>query len=314
MPVFSREAKGNAKPDRVLATPHSTWGIAADETRQQIFLTIQGSNAVIVYRKTAQGNEAPLRILQGDATELGDPQGIAVDAKNNLLVVGNHGARELSVGGPAAVTRTQEEWRQAWQAVMGRAGMHGFVGLTGGRGGQGQTPNLSSLTSNELQGQGQGGGTYGRFELPSINIFSLDASGNTAPLRVIKGPQTQLNWPHHVAVHEDRGEIFVANNGGDSILVFRTSDRGDVIPTRVIKGPGTGLKYPAGIALDITNGELWVANMGNYTATAYPIAANGDVAPLRTIRAGPQGGLYNMMGNPGSVAYDSKRQEILVPN
>src|SRR5204862_7745878 len=29
MPVFSREAKGNAKPDRVLAVPHGLFGIAA---------------------------------------------------------------------------------------------------------------------------------------------------------------------------------------------------------------------------------------------------------------------------------------------
>jgi DNA-binding beta-propeller fold protein YncE len=117
-----------------------------------------------------------------------------------------------------------------------------------------------------------------------------------------------------VAVHEGRNEIFVANNGDDSILVFPNSANGDVAPTRVIKGPRTGIKYPAGIALDLTNNELWVANMGNYTATVYPLTADGDVAPLRTIRAGPQGGAYNMMGNPGSVAYDPKRQEILVPN
>jgi DNA-binding beta-propeller fold protein YncE len=162
-----------------------------------------------------------------------------------------------------------------------------------------------------LLGQGP---TYGRFDRPSITIYPLNASGNTPPLWVIKGPQTQLNWPHHLAVHEGRGELFVANNGDDSILVFRTSDNGDVAPARVIKGPRSGLVHPAGIAVDVTNGELWVANMGNYTATVYPITANGDVPPLRTIRAGPRGGRYNMMGNPGSVAYDTRRQEILVPN
>ena len=154
----------------------------------------------------------------------------------------------------------------------------------------------------------------GKFEMPSINIYARGASGNTPPLRVIKGPRTQLNWPSHVAVHEDRGEIFVANDADDSVLVFRTSDSGDAAPTRVIQGPKTRVKNPTGLSLDVKNEELWVANMGNYTATAYPLTANGDVAPLRTIRAGPDGGLYNMMGNPGSVAYDSKRQEILVPN
>jgi DNA-binding beta-propeller fold protein YncE len=226
---------------------------------------------------------------------MGDPQGIAVDAKNNLLFVANHGARELSAGGPPPAARAREDWARLWQTAVGRAGMHGFVALAAG-------------------GRGQGGGTYGRFDPPSITVYPVDASGNAPPLRVIKGPRTQLNWPHHLAVDEGRGELFVANNGDNSILVFRTSDNGDVVPARVVKGPRSGLAHPAGIAVDVTNGELWVANMGNYTATVYPITANGDVPPVRTIRAGPQGGLYNMMGNPGSVAYDSRRQEILVPN
>jgi DNA-binding beta-propeller fold protein YncE len=154
----------------------------------------------------------------------------------------------------------------------------------------------------------------GRFELPSINIYARDASGNTAPLRVIKGPKTQLNWPSHVAVHEGRGEIFVANDADDSILVFRTSDRGDVGPARVIKGPRTGNKNPTGVAVDARNNELWVVNMGNYAANVFPIAANGNVQPLRTIRGGPANRDALMIGNPGAVAYDSRRQQLLVPN
>jgi hypothetical protein len=66
--------------------------------------------------------------------------------------------------------------------------------------------------------------------------------------------------------------------------------------------------------VDPTNNELWVANMGNYTLTAFPITASGDVAPVRQIRGGPAGGAFNMVGNPGAVGYDSRRQEILVPN
>jgi DNA-binding beta-propeller fold protein YncE len=174
-----------------------------------------------------------------------------------------------------------------------------------------QAAGLHSFTPLTAPGRG---GTYGKFEGASINIFPRAANGDTAPLRVIKGKQTTLNWPNHVVVDEARGELFVANNGDDSIVVFPNSANGDVAPARVIKGPKTGIKYPAGVAIDVTNGEIWVANMGNYTATAYPLTATGDVAPLRTIRAGPQGGLYNMMGNPGAVGWDSKRQEILVPN
>jgi DNA-binding beta-propeller fold protein YncE len=289
MPVFSREARGNVAPDRLLATPHQSWGIAADEVRQELYLTVQGAGAVVVYRKAAAGAEAPLRILEGDATELADPHGIAIDQKDDLMVVANHGHRRVSSGAP--ILRAPDEWRRLWQESMGRdAELHGFVSLY------------------------QGGRGYGRFEPPSINIYQRGASGNTAPLRVIKGPRTQLNWPMHVGVHEGRGEIYVANDADDSVLVFKIADSGDVAPTRVIKGPRTLVKNPTGIAVDPTNNELWVASMGNFTAAVFPISAGGNVQPLRMIRGGPTGGSALMIGNPGAVGYDKKRQEILVPN
>jgi DNA-binding beta-propeller fold protein YncE len=115
-------------------------------------------------------------------------------------------------------------------------------------------------------------------------------------------------------VDPDQGDLFVANDVGDSILVFRRTDNGDVAPTRVIQGPRTGIKNPTGVFIDAKNRELWVANMGNHRATVYPLDANGDTAPLRTIRSAAPEKLALAVGNPGAVAYDSKRGEILVPN
>jgi 6-phosphogluconolactonase (cycloisomerase 2 family) len=289
LPVFSREARGNVAPDQKLATPHRTWGIAADEIRQELYVTIQSPSAVVVYSKAANGDNAPLRFLEGDATQLADARGLAVDTVNNVFVVGNHGHRQF-YGGEAISTV-----RGTWQDWIAR---NGFPLQTGLR-------SLPRRTRPELGA---------RFEEPSINIYRLGASGNTAPLRVIKGPRTQLNWPGHLAVHEQRQEIFVANDAGDGILVFKLSDNGNVAPTRVLKGARTGIFAPTGVALDRINNELWVANMGNYGITVYPMAANGDVAPIRTIRGGPAGQTGLMIGNPGAVGYDTKRQEILVPN
>lgn len=289
LPVFSREARGNVAPDRKLATPHRTWGIAADEVRQELYVTIQNPSAVVVYRKSADGADEPLRFLEGDSTQLADARGLAVDTVNNVFVVGNHGHRQFYGGD--AISTLGGSWAQ-W------IGRNGFPQQTGLR-------SLPRDTRPELGA---------RFEEPSINIYRLGASGNTAPLRVIKGSRTQLNWPGHVAVHEQRQEIFVANDAGDGVLVFRLSDNGNVAPTRVIKGPRTAIFAPTGVALDRVNGELWVANMGNYGVTVYPITANGDAAPIRTIRGGPAGRTALMIGNPGAVGYDTKRQEILVPN
>jgi len=154
----------------------------------------------------------------------------------------------------------------------------------------------------------------GRFEAPSITVYKLDADGDTPPVRVIQGPKTQLNWPGAMAVDPDRQEVYVANDAGQAVIVFRENDKGDVQPVRVIKGSKTGLSYPTGIFVDTKNKELWATNLGNSSATVYPLAASGDVAPLRTIRSAPKGKVSLRFGKTQAVAYDSKREEILVPN
>jgi 6-phosphogluconolactonase (cycloisomerase 2 family) len=154
----------------------------------------------------------------------------------------------------------------------------------------------------------------GRFEAPSITIYPIDANGDTPPLRIIQGPRTQLNWPAAMAIDPDTGDLYVANDVGQSILVFRGTDNGNVAPRRMIKGQKTGLSYPTGVFVDTKNKELWVSNLGNSSATVYPLTANGDAAPLRTIRSAPAGKASLRFGKSQAVAYDSKREEILVPN
>ncbi len=154
----------------------------------------------------------------------------------------------------------------------------------------------------------------GRYQPPSITVHALTASGDAPATRTIAGPKTQLNWPSTMAYDEQHDELFVANDVENAILVFRGSDSGDVAPTRVLQGARTGLKNPTGVALDLVNRELAIANMGNHTATVYPIDAQGDVAPKRIIRAAPDGKIAQMIGNPGALTFDTKREEVLVPN
>ena len=255
MVVFPRDARGNVLPKRELKTPHRTWGIAVDEEAQELFLTVEEPPQVVVYHKTAQGDDQPIRVLEGNRTELEDAHGIAIDTKNNWMFVSNHG----------------------------------------------------SVNNGGIAGSG-------RFEPPAITVYPLKASGDTPPLRVIEGPNTRLNWPAAMSLDQENGELYLANDSDHSILVFRTTDSGNVAPTRIIKGAKTGIKNPTGIFLDLKNDEVWVSNMGNHTATVYRRTASGNVAPLRTIRSAPLGKLALAIGNPGAVGYDSKREEILVPN
>jgi DNA-binding beta-propeller fold protein YncE len=151
--------------------------------------------------------------------------------------------------------------------------------------------------------------------LPSaITVHALDAQGDTPPLRTIEGPQTQLNWPTGLAFDPKRGELFVANDMGEAVLVFSATASGNVAPVRILKGSKTLIKNPTGVFVDSQNDELWVANFGNHTTTVYQTTAAGDTPPLRVIRSSPLGQQALMIGNPGALAYDNKREQLLAPN
>jgi hypothetical protein len=57
-----------------------------------------------------------------------------------------------------------------------------------------------------------------------------------------------------------------------------------------------------------------VANYGNHTMTVFPPTADGNATPKRVIRSGPSGSRSLMIGNPGALAYDPTREQILAPN
>ena len=154
----------------------------------------------------------------------------------------------------------------------------------------------------------------GKYVRPSITVYKMDDSGDVAPVQTIAGPKTMLNWPAHMFYDETHEELYVANDGDNSVLVFKPTDDGDVAPTRFLKGPRSEVKNPTGVLVDLQTDELFVSNMGNHSATVYPRTASGDTPPKRVIRAAPVGAPALQIGNPGAVAYDSKRDEILVPN
>jgi 6-phosphogluconolactonase (cycloisomerase 2 family) len=156
----------------------------------------------------------------------------------------------------------------------------------------------------------------GRFNPPSITVYPLDASGDTPPLRVIQGDRTQMNWPSNLSLDQDTGDLYVANDVNQSVLVFTgmTYQRGNVPPARVIKGDKTGLVNPTGVFVDTKHQELWVSNLGNSSAVVFPLKANGNVPPLRIIRSGPREHLSLTFGRTAAVTYDPNREEILVPN
>jgi DNA-binding beta-propeller fold protein YncE len=262
MEVFPYDAEGNVRPKRILFVPHGSWGVALNRQRDEVAITVEHANTVVVYRRDATLGDAPLRVLHGPNTGLGDPHGIAFDEERNEISVANHG-------------------------------------------------NWAPLTRAEsLQGGVQGG----RFDLPSISTYAGDAMNDEAPLRTIQGKRTGLNWPMGMSLDAIHNEIAVASYGNDSILIFHRTDQGDVRPVRAIHGNLTAIAGPMGVSIDTKNDEIWVTNYREHTAAVFARTAQGNVAPKRLVRNALPGTPAVGFGNPGAVAYDSKRDQILVPN
>jgi DNA-binding beta-propeller fold protein YncE len=154
----------------------------------------------------------------------------------------------------------------------------------------------------------------GHFLMPSITVFADSAKGDVKPIRTIQGARTRLNWPMGIDIDTTHDEIAVANNGDNSVLVFHRGAQGDVAPVRIIHGARTGIAGPMGVVIDPKNDELWVANYADHTALVFSRTATGDAAPKRIIRNAPGGTPTGGFGNPYAVAYDSKREQLLVPN
>jgi hypothetical protein len=286
MTVWSREAKGNVSADRTLAAPHRAFGVAVDEDAKELYLSIEHPPAVVVYPKAAQGNAVPLRILEGDKTQLADVHGMALDPKNQLLYVVNQGA---------TVSSMDDMYWMYWARDV-KPG----------------APTVEWTPSGDQWKTTIAGS--GKFMLPSITVYPLKANGDTAPMRMIQGPKTLLDWPTHISLDLEHNELFVANTVTDEILVFHASDNGNVAPFRILKGPHTGLQIPHGVFVDTKNDEVVVANFGGHSSTVYRRDASGDTPPLRTIRAAPPNTPAPMFGNIAALAYDTKRDELLVPN
>jgi len=262
MEVFPYDAEGNVRPKRILFVPHGSWGVALNRQRDEVAITVEHANTVVVYRREATQGDAPLRILHGPKTGLGDPHGITFDEERNEISVANHG-----------------NWAPLTRAESLQSGVKG-----------------------------------GRFDPPSISTYAGDAKDDAAPVRVIQGKRTGLNWPMGMSLDPVHNEIAVASYGNDSILIFHRTDEGDIAPVRVIHGSQTSIMGPMGVSFDTKNDEIWVTNYREHTAAVFARTAQGNVAPKRLVRNAPPGTPAVGFGNPGAVAYDSKRDQILVPN
>jgi hypothetical protein len=116
---------------------------------------------------------------------------------------------------------------------------------------------------------------------PSITEYPKGANGNASPFDTVSGSNTGMNAPAAMVMNRV-GDLFTANQSGDSVEEFAPGAIGNAKPIVTIAGSNTQLSSPDGIALNST-GDLWVAN-GSSTGSLVELRpVNGNMSPIATI-------------------------------
>ena len=261
--AFARLANGNAKPTRVIAgqtarVSRTMHGIFYDPTHDEIVVPVALGGAVLTLPGGADGGAPPLRVLQGPATGLVQPDTLYVDVAHDEMIVDSGDDSVLvfprTATGNTAPIRKLGGPKTQIRNIYGMSvdSVHNVI-----------------VVANRVD-------LGGRESSDGILIFNRTDSGDVAPRAVIAGPRTGIIKIRQVVVDEERGQIFatIKNNFENYeftderpspwnpdktgfIGVWSIDDNGDVPPRGVIRGPATGLIWPAGVAINPKNREVY---------------------------------------------------------
>jgi sugar lactone lactonase YvrE len=260
-----------------------------------IFVTNVAGNYVTLFSLGSNGDVPPIATIEGAATRLSEPEGIALDSKGNIYVTCNNWTSTGAYGGSSVIIFSAGSKGNA-TPIATIVGPH---------------TSLRSVHSITVDSRGKiyVGTFIGSDELSGVAVFSPGSNGDVKPEAIIVGSSTQLQNLRGIAVAQN-GTLLVANASalsiGNGVLAFPTTSDGDLKPSASISGAKTGSNWPVGIALD-SRGSIYVANAHRQGILArisvYPAGSKGDVSPVAVI-SGANTGLDNR--NLRGIAVDSE--------
>ena len=223
--------------------------------RDEIYVGNPFAHAILTFRGGADGEEPPIRTIQGPKTRFTKPDVLEVDNVNNELYV-PQGEEilvfELTAQGDVAPIRILRGGAAGWSASGGSAvdPIHNVYVAAGNVRGEPRRRPGNRITA--------------------LLIFDRLANGEVRPLRIIRGPKTGLNHIRQIEIQPEGGWIIVTDQfdggmpepEGTFVGVWSIYDNGDVPPRWKIEGkPSNMMKKPHGIALNPKDKEIYVADM-----------------------------------------------------
>jgi sugar lactone lactonase YvrE len=273
-----------------LATPE---GIALDSS-DSIYVANSGPWTVTVYTQSqmisgcsgtpSTCNLTPSATISGPATDLSNPEGVALDSGGNIYVADGDAADSVTVysplGGAGWAAGSPATYSVAPKAAISTTMTTGLI-----------NPQGVALDSS--------GNIYvADVDAKSVFVYPAGSNGNAAPTATISGGNTLLQIPRGVALDSIRN-IYVADEGNQecdgtaSVFVYpslSTSGTGPLneAPNATITGSNTGLCRPQGIALD-SSGNIYVADVRAASVFVYSAGNYGNLSPIATISGGSTG-------------------------
>jgi len=193
-----------------------------------------------VFARLANGNVAPKRVIEGQATNLSRTMhGIAYDAIHDEIVI------PVALGGAVLVFKADASGEvpplRAIQGTRTRLVRPHTVAV--------DPVNNEILTADP--------------SMRAIVVFDRTANGNVAPKRVISGENTGLLDIVGLDVDPVRNVIVAASRKGNGdkvgIFVFDRLANGDVAPKQFIGGPNSKLAHFRQVAIDPATGNIFLA-------------------------------------------------------
>ena len=253
--AFARLAGENTPPVRVLEgqktlSSRTMHGFSYNSRRDEIVVMSPLAQAVLIFRGGANGEEPPVRVIQGPHTQIQGSANagnavVSIDEVNDEVyvpVTGNHTlVFDLAANGDVPPKRTLNT-----SGSIQVDPIHNLLMINGGRG---------------------------------MNIFDRTASGDAKPKAVIGGPKSGMGRMNTFQVYSPKGLIIAGGNDlpdqqqTSFIGAWSINDNGDVppkwkIPVQQLTGYG-----PYSLALDPVHKEIMMASAGG----------NGRVRPTRNV-------------------------------
>ena len=261
--AFAREAKENEPPVRTIEgqktlLSRTMHGFSYDPIHDEVIVNSPLSQAILTFRGSVNGEEAPVRVIQGPKTHIlgmgyAALSTVTADPANNeiFLPVGSGGYRTPGTNGPQGVLVFDRMANGDAAPKRILAGPDTQIRSDAPQVGVDPIHNVLVVKSNGLL------------------IFDRTAQGNTKPLRVIRGPKTGGFGGGQITVYAEKGLILT--NSMDGWAVWSIYDDGDVaprwrIPVKQITGGGQN----SGIAVIPKHKEIMIASaLQNRVLTFY---------------------------------------------